>query len=294
MADSAGERIIPGNPAVVAGGRVLASPIQFYLDGADSLRLEGWNVAPNSALQLSGRFLDETKGLVTFEHILRLTDDRVLKSLDIPMGRGYVLNLNVLNVGLDNQIDLVVPTIYQTFARVTLRRGYTGATTVLGTMLQGYVTKKHGLGWPGSPIAHSADGDGYVRHIVGSTPAPGSNIAEAVPFGARWKLLWLSAGFTTSAIVSNRYVQLRPGDGIQVYGFIFQQGPQTAGISATYFWAPTFTLGGDAANAFYCQALPDDLVMTVNDTIKTGTINIQAGDQWTAPRFGVREWLEIG
>jgi len=99
MGNGAGERIIVANPLVSAGGRVIASPFQFYLDGADNLRIEGWNSLTGVSLQVYGRFFKDDGTVQVFQQVLALTANRLRTVGDFAIVRGYLLNLVVTAVG---------------------------------------------------------------------------------------------------------------------------------------------------------------------------------------------------
>lgn len=286
MANGGGERVIAASPIPLAGGRVIASPFQFYLDGTDHLRLEGWNSCDGCALELSARFVDAAGVIQAARHVLPLTADRLRNRLDIPMGLGYLLNLTV--VAID-----ATPCIGQTFARVTVIRGFTGATIVLGTVLQGYVTSQQALGFPGSPIATSVEGLGYIRLVVGTTPAAGAQISETVPTAARWHVLRMYSFLITDATAGNRFARMDFFTG--GLGTFRGTQPTAQGPSATvnYTWAPNLPIAADAVNGAYMQPLPHEPFLLEGQVFSTAVSGMAAGDQWGQPQFYVREWLEI-
>src|SRR5439155_18890058 len=114
------------------------------------------------------------------------------KTQNYKLGKGAILNLTVF-------ASAGAPLMGQTYVIVQLIKGLTGATIVLGTLLGGYLTATQALGWPGSPIISSTDGEGCTRLIVGTTPAAEANILETVPTGARWELLSLEASYVQGA-----------------------------------------------------------------------------------------------
>ena len=178
MAGGATERPFLALPAASAGGRVIASPFQFVTTGEDALRLVSVNARPGVRLKIQARRYNTAGGIDAnaWDHIPN--DDRTPRSDDYPIGVGALLNLTVF-------ASSGTPLVGQTFVIVQLVRGVGAAAIVLGTMLQGYVTSTQGLGWPGSPITSSTDAEPCVRAIQGTQPAPGVEISETVPTGAR-------------------------------------------------------------------------------------------------------------
>ena len=280
------ERIVAPNAVAFAGGRVIASPFQFYLDGNDNLRLEGWNTCTGAVLQVQGRAIDELGVVKPFNMELTLTADRVRNRRDFAPVRGYILNLVAVATGAE-------PCIGQTFARVSLIRGFTGATIVLGVLLQGYVTSQHGLGWPGSPIQTSIESGGYVRPILGAVPAAGAQILEVVPTAARWQLLRCRAALQTAAGGANRFIRLELY-GTTIISFTAAQATsQGPSQFARYSWGGNLPIAVDATNFYFQQPYPAETELIAGDSVATGVTNMAAGDQWTALHFQVREWLEI-
>jgi len=286
MALGGGERVVTANPIPLAGGRIVASPFQFYFDGNDNLRVEGWNTVTGATLLVQGRFINEQGAIEAFSQALPLTADRLRTIGDYAMGRGFLLNLVVTAIG-------AAPKIGQSFARVSVIRGFTGATLVMGVMLQGYVTSQQGLGWPGSPIVSSTDGEPVVRFFNGTMPAAGAEISETVPTGARWSIVRCLASLTTSGAAGNRYVNLNCVDSALFNFRSVQVTAQAPGIFHVYVWSPNLPLAYDPVNFVSMQPLAQDSVLLAGQQLETFTTGLQAGDQYSAPRMYVREWLDI-
>src|SRR5204863_2582589 len=89
--------------------------------------------------------------------------DRSVKTSDHPLGVGQLLNLTVF-------ASAGAPLIGQTYVKVQLIRGVGAAAIVLGTLLGGYVTAVHALGFPGSPIENSLTATPAIRYITGTNP----------------------------------------------------------------------------------------------------------------------------
>lgn len=270
----------------MAGGRVIASPFQFLFDGNDHLRIEGWNTAPGAVLQVQGRFITNQGLTDVFSHSLNLTADRVRAARDIPMGIGYLLNLVVTVIG-------ATPKLGQTFTRLSVIRGLSGATIVLGVMVQGLVTSQQALAFPGSPIGTSLDGPGVDRVIQATVPAAGNPISEAVPTGALWNVLAASCRFTSDATVGNRnpYADWWPS-GLQV---AISVHPQVVPASTTVslFWAVGFNVNAVTIANLTTVNLANPTLLASGAVFRIQALNIQAGDQFPFGRLQVREWLEV-
>lgn len=281
-----GERIVAANPIAIAGGRVIASPFQFYLDGADNIRLEGWNTCSGAAVEVQGRAIDDQGNTQTFNMVLTLTADRVRNRRDFAAVRGYILNL--VAVARDAE-----PCIGQTFVRVSIIRGFTGATIVLGVLLQGYVTSQHGLGWPGSPIESSIVGGGYNRAIVATQPNIGQQVSETVPTGAVWELQTFLASFTATADVGNRHPHLILDRGSSVFAVMAAARPMVALETLVLTWGRGLVGTEESAVFRKTMAIPMNLQLLAGYRLRTFVDGMFGGDVWTGAEFNVREWLEI-
>jgi hypothetical protein len=163
------------------------------------------------------------------------------------------------------------------------------ATFAHAVIWQGYITTGANNGWPGTPAKEITDGPGVIRSITGTLQGPGADIAETVPNNRRWILLGLRASLTTSAVVANRNVSLRLIDpGVIFYNgpSYFNQAASTTQAYSTFNGTPVAgQVGGDIL-----LAAPLPFPLKANFTIKTQTLNLQGGDQWTAPEYVVLEW----
>jgi hypothetical protein len=281
-----GEQAYPALPVGAAGGRIIASPFQFTTNGDDNLRIVSQNSATGVTIAIQGRRLDDKGLIIPFAHVHTPNTDRSAKTQDYLFGAGALLNLTVF-------VSAGTPLVGQTFVKLQLIRGITGATVVLGTLLQGYVTPQLHLGWPGSPIVQSTDGPGCLRTILGSDPAAGQEISELVPTGARWELKAIGAGFTTDGTVAARRPGLVFNDGVANYGRI----PSSLNQDASEFFGHTWTQGVAlpifAGVGYGYGPLPTGKYLLAAWRIKTITENLQAGDNWDNPRYLVEEWLEL-
>lgn len=280
------ELVFPAVPAVIAGGRILPSPSQFYLTGEDQLRITTSNSLVGVALkvQLRTARIDGTIQPQSFDHTPNT--DRTVKQSDFQIGEGSVLNVTVFaNQG--------APLIGQTYVIVQLVRGMGAAAIVLGTILAGYVTSVQALGFPGSPIATSIEGGGYVRAISGTAPAVGSAVIETVPAGARWEFLTGQTTLITSATVSNRVVTFVTVLGGIVRSRTVNPTPQLASNGGTYITAQNVTTQADVGNSVWQTAWPTSYALLTGTQLLISAFGLQAGDQFSALEFIVREWLEV-
>jgi hypothetical protein len=237
-------------------------------------------------LAIQGRFFDANGNLQVFSERQTPNTDRSVKTSNFPLAPGALTNLTVF-------AETGAPLVGQCYVMVQLIRGLTGATIVLGTLLGGYVTAQQPLGWPGSPIVRSTDGEPAIRAVDGTTPALGAEISEAVPSGARWEIATFFTTLNTDATAVVRRVTLI---------FSFGGNPRAqplafALIGASQAWSLTFGPGiegvTDNNNEVQQSNIPLRLLLPSGSTIVTDTYGRQAGDQFTSPKMLVREWLEV-
>lgn len=254
--------------------------------GADyTIRLTAFNAAASVRLRLSGRYLLEEGRETSFGENLVPTTDRVATTLDLRLGAGWLLGASVRVIGGSPQSG-------QTFVVLSLGTGSGAAFNELETIAAGDVTSVHRIAWPGSPIRSSLEGAGALRTIAGTTPAAGAEISETVPTGARWELLNFTYTLVTSATVANRDSALVIDDGANVLYTSAAQAVQTASTTRIYhhvqgYGAPFV----DSSNRF-TSVFPTGLRLAAGYRLRTSTSAIQVGDQYGAPIYTVREWIE--
>lgn len=280
------EIVFPGLSPIIGGARVLPSPSQFFLTGEDRLRIVCVNSQPGVVLKVQWRTARLDGSTLPNSETHTPTSDRAAYTEDYELGVGSLLNVTVF-------ASAGTPKIGQTFVIAQLVRGVGAAAIVLGTILSGYVTAVQALGFPGSPIVSSTEGEPAVRTIVGADPAVDAEIAEVVPTGARWEILNAKAILTTTAAVANRRVTFN----VTVAGAsplaILSADVQAANRATIYNWGEGLTMLSSASPDVMQQPLPIGLRLPASATIATTTFLRQAGDDWGPLVYVVREWLEV-
>jgi len=281
------ERAFPAAPVAVYGGqRIIASPFQFSTTDDDNLQIVSANSLAGVALTIQGRRLNEKGSIEAFSFLHIPTSDRVSRTENYKIGGGALLNLVVF-------ASSGAPKIGQTYVSARIIRGLSAATIVLGGLLGGYVTAAQPLAYPGSPIQGSIEGGGVIRSIVGTDPAATTEASETVPTGARWQLLSWSIQFATSATPADRLVRLQLDDGTTPYADVPAPAVQAASNTWRYIFAQGISLTSIANAPNLIQAAPLDLPLLAGHRLRTATTTMQAGDNYSAPTFSVREWLEV-
>ena len=171
-------------------------------------------------------------------------------------------------------------------------RGRGAAATVLGTIVQGYLTAEQDLGWPGSPIESSLASGGTFRTIFGTRPALGQLASETVPEGARWALLSLATQVETSPAPTPRIPNLTIVYGGRFMWWSSPPGTVGASVEKFYSWVHGLALENEVNPYAQLAGLPVQTELLAGTIITVGVASPDAGDQWAAPVLNVREWLE--
>lgn len=283
------EQAFLAEPIPSAGGKVIASPFQFYTTGEDRLRIVSANSLTGVTIAIHSRFLGLDGTILANAWTHTPNADRTLVTTDFELGAGAILNLTVF-AGAGS------PKIGQTFVIVQLVRGVGTAAIVLGTLLQGYVTGTQQLAWPGSPIQDSISGGGYIRSIVGTKPAKNASVTESVPTGARWELLAVRCEFDPDATDTQRDLVLQmTAPGIGSVAFLVNGQTAVADDTGDVFsWAQGAQNTKTTVGQFIGSgAAPMRYVLQAGDNFTIFRTNAGPNDQFQAPIYTVREWLEV-
>lgn len=163
------------------------------------------------------------------------------------------------------------------------------------TLTQGYISLADNLFWADGHGKgdDSVDKPGIIRSILGTNPAAGNEIAEAVPTNARWRIIAMMYTLVTDATVANRTTSVSITDGTnEIYNFT---GPGAQIASQTKLYQASTQeahRGSDSLYIFGHHNLPLWPDLLQGYTIGTRTNNLQAGDDYSAPRLWVMEWIE--
>ena len=180
-----------------------------------------------------------------------------------------------------------------------VRRGecYVRATLLLdGEPVQrlsaGYLTDSKTLSWPPGVFEGFTEGEGIIRYVGGTNPAAGAEVAEVVPTNTRWRLISVFIRLTTDATVANRQAQIVIDDGTDLFYSIVAP-IVTASILRNHLFIAGYSPLETAFDGNGHVRLPlPNLKMFQGYRITTNTINLQAGDDYAAPRMLVEEWIE--
>lgn len=246
--------------------------LRFIANGAYNFNFNYRYLTPNGEIKEGSQPLITAAGAITIA--------------EIPLGEAWLLSFAAVTT---NSLNLS--------AWIHLQVGIArGASTPFspafqGLIWQGYVYNVGANGFPGTPGKESFDGAGLPRIILGTAPGAGAEISELVPSFRRWQLLSLRATLTTSAAVANRIPQFNVTDGVSS---VFLRGPAAAQVASTtvlYLLTPGPQSLVDA-NGNTTIPAPNNTQVVSSQQIRTNTIALQAGDQWTAPTYEILEWGE--
>lgn len=271
-------------PADLARLLPALAPHGAYVGGDDFLLVTSINALASVTITISGRMLQRDGRLQPFVDRHVANSDRTAATSAIKLGEGWLQEITAIAAG-------AAPTLGQTFVRVDLVRGEGPGQTVHATLLQGIVTAAQRLAWPGSPIDTTLESPGALRSIGGTDPAAGAEIAETVPTGARWRLQSLRAALVTDATAANREVAIVFDDGTNTYAEAHAGVNQAASLTRQYTAAIAGVRGAAATGTGILIAIPS-LILPAGHRIRTSVTNLQAGDNWGAPRLLIEEWLE--
>lgn len=267
------------------GGGVL------LLDDDTQLRIVSCNAGGPVGIGIQGLRVDSDSNAKAIVESHAPAQNRVVSFQNYKLGAGTLLRLTAF-------VSSGLVFYGQTYILAQLVRGVSGPTQVIATLIGGYITVNQALGFPGTPIQSSLEGQGYMRGIQGTLPGAGHDILESVPLNARWELVSANAQLTASAAPNNRTVRIVvTGQGLSS-SFGLPAGQQGPNAIVNYVWGPNMPHKSglaDVSGQFWSQqSTVDAPVMLPNGGAwQTTTDNLQAGDQWTPPLYTVREWLEF-
>lgn len=259
-------------------------PSECYISPDDFLRISTWNAQAGVSLMVHARILRPDGQIAQNLWTYTPTSAAAESAWQQCLAEGFLLTLSV------HTAQAYAGACY---VRVMLARGaIPGAWPVAQTMVAGYVVRGSTLSWPYPRYVGPCEGPGRPRIIVGTDPAPVGQIFEVVPAGVRWKLLSIFAALDTSAVAANRYVMLMLASPAAMWWVASPLVAQVASRRGNYSWA----IGADARVSVLPEwiqdRLPDRITLGAGWLFWTNVVNMQAGDNWTAPQYYVEEWVE--
>lgn len=264
----------------------LHTPSGAYLTGEEQLRITSIGNASGIVLTLRGRVLRPNFDIAITELPHTPNSNRTVATTTIALSEGWPLGFTV-------RASTGTPTSGAVWVLLELVRGQGSAAVVVETLGSGFVTANVPLQVPGAANCGPTDGAGCLRVIAGTSPGAGVEISETVPANARWQVLTFRYQLLTSATVANRQSALLADDG--AVNLFYAGGDAVEAASGTYLYsygtgfAP---IAGGPTNALG-RSLPSPIFLPAGARLKTQTINLQAGDQYSAVNYLVREWFDL-
>jgi hypothetical protein len=262
-------------------------PSQYlYLQSNDQLVIVPFTNNPNLSLVFQYRFLTP-HGEIKEGQTTQLLGGNPITPQYIPLGECWLLSFGLQLSGNSSRGEWAWVSIGVRRFNESINPNSSHAA-----IWEGFVYYSASRGWPGSPQKEPTDGAGTLRMITGTQPAVGAEILEQVPQNLVWRLVYFSATLASSATAINRTARFRLQDGLSILGQFGVNTTQAASLTYRYTLAPGATSGYDGSDGIQISG-SSPMELKTGQIITTKTVNLQAGDQWSAPIYVVREWPDV-
>lgn len=129
--------------------------------------------------------------------------------------------------------------------------------------------------------------------VAGANPAAGAEWFQAVPADKAWRLQSINVQLVTDATVATRTMRIIIDDGANTLFLLAAIDNQVASLTynyecAVFGYQPAIHAPAGLASSAYIP-LPDNLWLPANARVRSSTLNMVAGDNYSAPRFLVEE-----
>jgi hypothetical protein len=275
-------RSLAGQPSSEA----ILAPSALYLTGEEQLRISSIGNAAGVTVMVRGRVLRPGYDIAIIEQPHTPNSNRTIATTTIALSEGWPLGFTV-------RASVGTPAGGAVWVLLELVRGQGNAAVVVETLGSGFVTANVPLQVPGSTNQAPTDGAGCLRSITGTTPGAGAEISETVPAGARWELLAFRAVLTTSATVAGRWPSLLLDDGANIYTNAGVEDTVAASQTENCSWGQGVSKKASPSLQSEQGSLPVGIRLGSGHRMRTATINLQVGDQYSAVQYLVREWIDV-
>jgi len=279
-----GEVFTPRPPEVGFARAGLNPPAAYYVNENATLVIDTWSSTAPAALTITAEVLTADGQITLSSWSHTPNTNRTRATSRFPLIEGFLLSVIVDATGLAYRRG-------HTWCMVSIQRGEAATGVAEAVLIADYITDTRRLAWPVDVLSRPTDGLGLISSVAGSDPAAGAEWSITVPAGARWRVLGVIATLTTSATVASRIATLVVDDGTN---WLYNSAAQTAqGASqyVVYCWGaalPSAATAGGVSN----NPLPTGLDLAPGYRLRSSTANLQVGDDWSAPRALVQEWVE--
>jgi hypothetical protein len=261
-------------------------PSVVYMGIDDQIQIFVSEALTPKTLNVQGRWLRAADGLIVpFQQAVAPTVAGGTALFTFRLGEGFLLSLTITNpsANISESSDFALAALSRTGGLF----GQAGQT-----LCAGHVGANKGTSFPLGGIVRPLDGPGYIRSITGTTPALGADISETVPSGARWELLAFQGALTASAVVANRQPWFVIDDGVNLLKRSLSTQATVASTTSTYYADnPGIAPQASTQSALWSTILP--IMLAPGFRIRTITSAIDVGDQWTSPKYLVRQWTDL-
>lgn len=266
------------------GLRDVQPATNLYVALEDRLRVLIFNSVAGAEVDVNVRLQLPDGQVIPWRGQFFPTSNRASNSFEVDFAEGFLLDVSVSTPTAALRLGAC-------YVVVQVIRGTGANAIVMRSLLANYLTTGMSVGWPEGPSAASVQDNGLVRSVQVSNPAAGSDWNVTVPTGARWQVQSVTEVFTASATVANRGLQLVADDGANILAIGEDQGSITAGQTGTFsFFLGANSIGGLAFNmASVAWVSP---VLQQGFRVRSNTVGLQAGDQYSAIFLLVLEWIE--
>lgn len=155
----------------------------------------------------------------------------------------------------------------------------------------GNVYALNAISWPNTGIKEPGPDIGNIEDISVDDPATGAEIFKEVPSRTIWKVKGVRFNFTTAAAAANRVVHLLFTRGGVVFAECICPTTQIISQNRNYTAYPTNAGASMADDNDIIIPIPNDIILGVEDEIKTLTTAINAGDAFTGVKIIVESFV---
>ena len=265
--------------------RHVAVPAGVFVDNNQQLVVSVYSVISSFTLTVFGRVVLEDGSIWKFQSALAIQVGGTVSKTTVPLRSGYLIQLGVYNSAAGQ------PQRGSLYITADITEQMPDNTTLQLSLLRGYMTTRAGLIWQGGRQVDSVEGPGIITAPSTGNPAAGAEFTTTVGASYRQRLIGLGFQLATSGTANTRRVHLQITDGSNVLYDIPSNTTQAQSLTYKYYWA-NFAYSIGLIGTTVLNPLPANIVLAPGYQVKTSTDLIDAGDQYSAIRYHVEQWIE--
>lgn len=277
-----GANLRPYNHQIGLDTQHASPPVDAYVTVDDSLWIMVSAVSTISIVTVVARIILPDGTVVLNQWTAGSANGRIATYTQQRLPEGFILSISATS----NNASSAPPT----FVALYISRSLPGVFQAAQLLCQGYTYVNQPVSWPGGINVNSTDNSGTMRVFVGTLPGVGININEVVPSSARWRLAAIRFTLTTSGAGGGRVMALTYDNGGLIFAVSETPLIQPISTTWTYNYAVGFAGVVNTGSPVMAQ-LPTPLILGDGWHIRTAVVNLDAGDQLSAPTYVVEEWL---